>query len=137
MQIKTPCETIPPHYAVLRPRAIDGDTMSCLIMLPLGVAVETIVRLRGFYAPEHHGATPTCAASAQERLQDWLNVHEIHLLSKGSRKDKYGRLCAYILGNGRGADPHHVLGCFQMTEAAHSADLKVAKSGDPKRGATL
>lgn len=127
--------TEPPHYGLARARAIDGDTIEALVCLPLGIAVETRIRLKGFFGAEHHGRTPEAAAAAQRTLQTALDGHTLHVLARGSRRDKYGRLVAALIIDGVAADPHRILGPLQMTEAAHADDLVAARSSRTgKRG---
>lgn len=128
--------TTPPHYAIGDPRAIDGDTIEGTIILDFGVCIRKRIRLKGFFAPEKDGPNPTSANLARLRLQEWLNGHALHLAAQGMKEDRYGRLVAWILGNGRGADPHAILGDLQLSEAAHAAELKFARSAATgKRGA--
>lgn len=123
--------TIPPHYALTSCRAIDGDAIEALVMLPLGVAVRTRIRLRGFFAPELNGSQPAAAVMAKERLQAALDSHQCHILSRGSREDRYGRLAAYLLLDGRAADPNAILGPCQLSEADHDRDLKHSRRVTP------
>jgi len=112
----------------LAARAIDGDTIKGKIVLPLGVYVERRIRLKGFLAPEKNGSNPTAAEAARERLQAALDTHSVHILCHGMRDDRYGRLTATLLLNGRAVHPGMVLGEFQLSLDAHKADLQFART---------
>lgn len=121
--------TQPEHLEIIHARAIDGDTIQADIRLPLGVTLNRIIRLKGFFAPEHHGANPTMADAARQRLQDALDTHTCHIQCYGMRNDRYGRLTATLLLNSRPVLAGAVLGSLQLTPEAHRADLAIAKGG--------
>ena len=121
--------THPEYLKITNARALDGDSIEAQVELPLGVAIKRRIRLKGFFAPEHAGANPTAADAARERLQAALDVHECHIQCHGMRNDRYGRLTAVLMLNGRAVHPGMVLGELQLTPSAHKADLNAARAG--------
>jgi hypothetical protein len=128
MKIMT-LKTHPEHLKLLHPRALDGDSIIAHIELPLGVTLERRIRLKGFLAPEHNGSNPQAAEAARKRLQEALDTHECHIATHGARNDRYGRLTATLLLNGRAVHAGMVLGELQLTASAHRHDLNTAKAG--------
>jgi hypothetical protein len=129
-------KTWPDHLELLNPQAIDGDTIIAQVMLPLGATIQRRIRLKGFFAPEKRGSNPAAAEAAKLRLQAALDGHTCHIATHGSRDDRYGRLTATLLIDGRAVHPGAVLGELQLSLQAHQNDLvfarTVAKNGDPK-----
>jgi hypothetical protein len=121
--------THPEYLELLNPRAVDGDTIIADVKLPLGITITRRIRLKGFFAPEHKGANPTAADAATQRLQNALQVHTCHIACHGMREDRYGRLTATLLLNGRAVHPGAVLGELQLSPEAHRADLNVSRAG--------
>lgn len=127
-------QTHPQYLRIHNARAIDGDTIQGDIELPLGVKIRKRIRLKGFLAPEHHGANPTAADAATQRLQHALDVHTVHIQCQGMRDDRYGRLTATLLLNGRAVAPGMVLADLQLSLDAHKNDLRQARNGRAENG---
>lgn len=127
MQTLNWIQTVPPHYHLVDCRAIDGDTIEASVKLPLNVSVRKRIRLKGFYSNEHQGENPDAAHAAQQRLQQALDGHIIHLLTRGSKEDQYGRICGHLFVDGHGVTGSQILGDLQLSEQSHAADLRIAK----------
>ncbi|MBA2707354.1 MAG: hypothetical protein H0U59_06080 [Gemmatimonadaceae bacterium] len=56
------------HYRARYIRAIDGDTLLCLVELPFGLRYEMRVRLAGFSAPERNTLEGQLAAQRMREL---------------------------------------------------------------------
>ena len=128
-----PVSDHPQHLELLNARAVDGDTVIGHLKLPLGILAQRRIRLKGFYAPEKRGANPAAADAARQCLQDALDTHKCHIQCHGMREDRYGRLAATLLLNGRAVHGGLVLGQYQLDAAAHAHDLAIAravKAGD-------
>jgi endonuclease YncB( thermonuclease family) len=124
-----PLQTHPQHLKLANCRAVDGDTIIADILLPLGIKVQRRIRLKGFFAPEHGGTNPAAAEAATIRLQQALDVHEVHIACTGMRDDRYGRLTATLLLNGRAVHPGAVQGEYQLDLARHKRDLNATRAG--------
>ena len=119
--------THPEYLEIRNARAVDGDTVQADIVLPLGVTIRKRIRLKHFLAPEPHGANPAAGERARVCLQNALDVHECHIQCHGMKEDRYGRIAAVLLLNGRATHGGLVLGGLQLTPAAHKHDLDVAR----------
>lgn len=108
-------------------RVIDGDSIEAWVELPLSCSLQKRIRLKGFYAPELNGATPTQALAAAQRLKEALDRTNPAIMVRGSREDLHGRLVATLILGGIAANPHEVLGPYQLSERDHAADLRAAK----------
>lgn len=122
--------TRPSHLPLHAIRAIDGDTIEAQIELPLGVYARRRIRLKGFFAPEHHGASPDLAKAAQRALQAACDSHACHIQTHGSREDRYGRIAAVLWIDGKPVDGDQILGPLNLTPAAHQAEVKRARACD-------
>lgn len=128
-----PLATRPSHLRLLNIRAIDGDTIEAHIELPLGILARRRIRLKGFFAPEHHGATPDGAAAAQAALQAACDGKECHIATYGMREDRYGRLAATLFVAGEPALPGAILGVHQLSPEQHRSEVHRARAGREKR----
>ena len=117
----------PQHLKLTDCRAIDGDTIQANVHLPLGLKVKRRIRLKHFFAPEEHGPNPEAAIAARDALQQALELHEVHIACHGMKEDRYGRLLACLLLNGREVHGGLVLGKLQLTIEQHKSELNHAK----------
>lgn len=83
-------------------RAIDGDTIECVVDLGYGVKVSgrnAVVRLYGINTPELNSKDPDLRAKAIT-ARDWLEGklvgHRLMLQTFKDGRDKYGRYLAYV-----------------------------------------
>lgn len=118
-----PLQTHPQHLELCHCRAIDGDSIEAQIKLPLGIYCKRRIRLKGFFAPEMKGAFPQAAEKARQCLQNALDVHTCHIACHGMKEDRYGRIAATLMLNGRAVHGGLVLGELQLDPKAHGADL--------------
>jgi len=114
-------------YVLTEPVAIDGDTLKVSIALGFGISKETILRLKGWYAPELGGDNPTAALAARDALQSFATAHRLTIRARGLRMDLHGRWVAVLLKEGRPVEPHQVLGVLQLTPDQHAQDLRAQK----------
>jgi endonuclease YncB( thermonuclease family) len=121
--------THPPYLLITHIRAVDGDVLEAHVHLPLEVILKRRIRLKHFFAPEHHGRTPEAATAATERLQQAVDGHVCHIHCHGMKLDRYGRILAQLVIDGRPVEGGSVLGSLQLTLEAHKADLDHARKG--------
>lgn len=126
MKTSVPTKTLG-HYEISGARAIDGDTIECVIHLPFQTLISKRVRLAGFWAAELHGPDPAAGQEAKRVLQTFLSANPCTLFSRSERLDKYGRVIATLFSNGKPVDPGAVLGLWQLTEAQHKAQSDAAR----------
>ena len=107
---------------------MDGDTLQAHIILPLGIMAQRRIRLKGFFAPEHHGAAPDLANAAQKLLQAACDGHACHIATHGMREDRYGRIAAVLWIDGKPVDGNAILGNLNLSLDAHRAEVARAKS---------
>lgn len=123
--------TRPEFIEITNSRAVDGDTLQAHLILPLGIWVQRRIRLKGFFAPEHKGASPDLAHAAAELLQSFCDAHVCLLRVTGMREDRFGRLAAELWTNAGAVDPVAVLGPLNLTPEAHRAEVIRARQVQP------
>lgn len=109
------------------PRAVDGDTLDAMIILPLGVHLRRRIRLKGFYAPELDGSSPEAGHRAKALLQGFCEKGGLYLRCTGMKEDNHGRLVGELYVNNLPVDPSEVLCELQLTPEAHRADVAFAR----------
>jgi endonuclease YncB( thermonuclease family) len=119
--------THPDHLRITDARAIDGDTIEAVLHLPLEVMIKRRIRLKHFFAPEHAGSNPDAATAATRRLQEAMDGHEIHISCHGMKNDRYGRILAQLVIDGRPVEGGCVLGQLQLSLTEHKQDLDAAR----------
>jgi endonuclease YncB( thermonuclease family) len=130
MQVNlTALNTHPQYLLITNIRAVDGDTIVATVTLPLETWIQRRIRLKAFYAPEMKGRDALAGERARQRLQDAVTGHGCHIQCRGMRNDRYGRLTAVLLIDGRVVHPGQVLGEFALTAEQHKADLDHARAG--------
>ena len=79
-------------------RVIDGDTFTCSIILGFGLTLWSVVRIRGYDAPEVNGVHIAEAGRCRSLLLSLLPPgKKIVLCHTFHDRDKYGRVLAYVL----------------------------------------
>lgn len=110
------------HYEIQGARAVDGDTIEAVVLLPFGSMVNLRIRLAGWWAPELEGPDRPAAEAARDCLQKFLKENVCTIFSRSERKDRYGRAIASLWASGKPVDPKAVLGLWYVTEAQHKAE---------------
>jgi endonuclease YncB( thermonuclease family) len=116
------------HYEIKAARAIDGDTIDCVLCLPFDSLVRVRVRLVGWWAPELNGPNPAAGRLAQAALEKFLKENVCHIFSRSERKDKYGRVLGILYASSRVVEPGQVIGLWQLTQEAHKAEADWIKA---------
>lgn len=129
--------TWPEVFELSEVRVIDGDSIEAFIDLPFGVSLKRIIRLRGFYAPELGGRSPTAAIEASKRLASALDSQKAYLHAHRLTHDNHGRIVAQLIIGYCPVDGRTILGELQMTEAEHKIDLRYARGAGVKIGRSL
>jgi endonuclease YncB( thermonuclease family) len=131
-----PHRKVPGFYRISDVRAIDGDALDCVIHLPFGTLARKRARLKGWWAPELTGPHSAAGQECQRRLQEFVNGKQLFLHCPNERTDKYGRILGALMWSGAFVDPVSVLGLWQLTAAAHKAQLDESrrKKGPPPGG---
>lgn len=93
----------PRIYPILEAAPIDGDTLSVVLDLGIGIKFEGPLRLEGIDAPEMSVLLEKEAAKNSRRFVDfWLGENRNNQkVAKISSRDKYGRLLGDIEANGK------------------------------------
>lgn len=126
----------PGGYLIEGARAVDGDTVEAVVILPFGTMVMKRIRLKGWWAPELTGANSNAGLLAKTRLQAFLSSTPCAIISRAHRQDKYGRIIADLWALGRVISPQEVLGLFALSEAEHKREHDLIKKGRESFAAT-
>jgi hypothetical protein len=133
------------HFAIRDARAIDGDTIEAVILLPFGAMTSKRIRLKGWWAPEMYGRLARSAWLAKHCLQEFLDANECSIFSRSERTDRYGRVIADLFSGSECVHAYQVIGMQALTEELHKQDVDWKRSNpdyhdrggepeDPPRG---
>lgn len=118
----------PDIYPIEEVRAVDGDTLEARILLPFDCSVMKRIRLKGWWADELEGLYRQQGHRAWHLLHLWCSGKALWLHAPSCRMDKYGRVVAHLIHEGRIINPKDVIGLCQLSEKDHNAHKAASKS---------
>jgi hypothetical protein len=108
-------------------RVVDGDTIDAEILLPFNTRTRRMIRLKSFWADELEGPWAAQGLIARQRLWGFLEGKATWIHAGGCRIDRYGRILATLVHEGRLVSGREVLGDLQLTEKCHKDRKDLAK----------